>query len=68
MPAATILALAQHLCRKLVDTAYDCLNLALAEKGCGLLLTKDQRLMRKVQAVPQASGLVMALDALELSG
>jgi hypothetical protein len=67
VPAATLLAPAQHWCRELDHPAYDCLNLALAERRSAVMLTQGQRLLRKVQEVPQASGLAMALDSLELS-
>jgi predicted nucleic acid-binding protein len=68
VPAATLLNPAQRWCQELDHPAYDCLYLALAERRSAVVLTQDQRLLRKLQAVPKASGLVMALDALELAG
>lgn len=68
VPAAALLNPAQRWCRELDHPAYDCLYLALAERRSAVVLTQDQRLLRKVQSVPKASGLVMALDALELAG
>jgi predicted nucleic acid-binding protein len=47
--------------------AYDCLYLALAELRSAMLLTQDQRLLRKVQEVPQAAALAMAIEELVLS-
>ena len=60
-------SLLQSWFRELDHPADDCLDPALVEKCSALLLTQDQRLLRKVLVVPQASGLVMDLGALELS-
>jgi hypothetical protein len=44
--------------------ATDCLYLALAEQRSAVLLTQEQRLLRKVREVPQAAGLAMAIEEL----
>ena len=62
VPASVLLSTAQRWCRELDHPAYDCLYLALAEKRSAVLLTQDQRLLRKVQSVPEAVGLAMALE------
>lgn len=66
VPSAVLLARAQCWCQ-LDHPAYDCLYLALAELRSAVLLTKDQRLLRKVQAVPHAAGLAMAIEQLQLA-
>ena len=65
--AATLLKSAQRWCRALDHPAYDCLYLALAEMRSAVLLTQDQRLLRKLQTLPEAKGLAMAIDALVIS-
>ena len=67
VPSATLLARAQHWCQELDHPAYNCLYLALAELRSVVLLTQDQRLLRKVRAVPQATALAMAIEELVLS-
>jgi predicted nucleic acid-binding protein len=67
VPAAALLARAQRWCHVLDHPAYDCLYLALAELRSAMLLTQDQRLLRKVQEVPQAAALAMAIEELVLS-
>lgn len=67
VPSAVLLARAQCWCQLLDHPAYDCLYLALAELRSAVLLTKDQRLLRKVQAVPRAAGLAMAIEQLQLA-
>ena len=67
VPAAALLARAQRWCQVLDHPAYDCLYLALAELRSAMLLTQDQRLLRKVQEVPQAAALAMAIEELVLS-
>ena len=62
VPAATLLSAAQHWCRSLDYPVYDCLYLALAEQRSAILVTRDQRLLRKLQSVPEAAGLAMALE------
>jgi predicted nucleic acid-binding protein len=64
VPAASLLTRAQNWCRALDHPAYDCLYLALAEMRSAVLLTQDQRLLRKVESLPQSAGLAMALEAL----
>lgn len=66
VPSAALLAGALRWCKALDHPAYDCLYLALAELRSAVLLTQDQRLLRKVQQVPQAAGLVMAIQQLAL--
>jgi predicted nucleic acid-binding protein len=67
VPSAALLARAQGWCQMLDHPAYDCLYLALAEQRSAVLLTQDQRLLRKVQQVPQVAGLAMAIDQLVLA-
>ncbi|MEB3320022.1 MAG: type II toxin-antitoxin system VapC family toxin [Cyanobium sp.] len=67
VPSAALLARAQRWCQLLDHPAYDCLYLALAELRSAVLLTQDQRLLRKVQQVPQAAGLAMAIEQLPLA-
>ena len=62
VPAATLLSAAQRWCRSLDHRVYDCLYLALAEQRSAILVTRDQRLLRKLQSVPEAAGLAMALE------
>lgn len=68
VPSASLLIAAQRWCRQLDHPAYDCLYLALAEQRSAVLLTQDQRLLRKVESVPEAAGLVRPLDPPRLSG
>ena len=65
VPASTLLSAAQRWCLQLDHPAYDCLYLALAEQRSAVLLTQDQRLLRKVQSVPEAVGLVRSLERRE---
>ena len=62
VPAATLLSAAQRWCRSLDHPAHDCLYLALAEQRSASLVTRDQRLLRKLQSVQEAAGLAMALE------
>jgi predicted nucleic acid-binding protein len=64
VPTAALLTRAQIWCRALDHPVYDCLYLALAEMRSAVLLTQDQRLLRKLESLPNAAGLVMAIDAL----
>ncbi|MFM7732443.1 MAG: type II toxin-antitoxin system VapC family toxin [Cyanobium sp.] len=68
VPAATLLVTAQRWCLQLDHPAYECIYLALAELRSAVLLTQDQRLLRKLQEVPQAAGLAMAINELVLAG
>lgn len=63
VPSAALLAGALRWCKVLDHPAYDCLYLALAELRSAVLLTQDQRLLRKV---PRAAGLAMAIQELAL--
>ena len=67
VPAATLLKSAQRWCCALDHPAYDCLYLALAEMRSAVLLTQDQRLLRKLQTLPDVKGLAMAIDVLVIS-
>jgi predicted nucleic acid-binding protein len=60
--AAALLSSAQRWCRQLDHPAYDCLYLALAEQRSAVLLTQDQRLLRKLESVPDAADLAMPLE------
>lgn len=62
VPAAALLSSAQRWCRQLDHPAYDCLYLALAEQRSAVLLTQDQRLLRKLESVPEAADLAMPLE------
>jgi predicted nucleic acid-binding protein len=62
VPAAALLNSAQRWCRQLDHPAYDCLYLALAEQRSAVLLTQDQRLLRKLESVPEAAELAMPLE------
>ncbi len=62
--AAPLLSRAQNWCRALDHPAYDCLYLALAEMRSAVLLTQDQRLLKKLEPLPNAAGLVMAIETL----
>ncbi len=63
VPAAILLKSAQRWCRALDHPADDCLYLALAEMRSAVLLTQDQRLLKKSQTLPDIKGLAMAIDA-----
>ena len=65
--AAPLLARAQNWCPALDHPAYDCLYLALAEMRSAVLLTQDQRLLKKLEPLPNAAGLAMPIDALVIS-
>jgi rRNA-processing protein FCF1 len=65
--AAILLKSAQRWCRALDHPADDCLYLALAEMRSAVLLTQDQRLLKKSQTLPDVKGLAMAIDALVIS-
>lgn len=67
VPAAPLLSAAQRWCLALDHPVYDCLYLALAEQRSALLVTRDQRLLRKLQSVPEAAGLAMALERVALA-
>ncbi|MFM9101987.1 MAG: YgjP-like metallopeptidase domain-containing protein, partial [Cyanobium sp.] len=62
VPAAALLSSAQRWCRQLDHPAYDCLYLALAEQRSAVLLTQDQRLLRKLESAPDAADLAMPLE------
>ena len=62
VPAAALLSSAQRWCRQLDHPACDCLYLALAEQRSAVLLTQDQRLLRKLESVPEAADLAMPLE------
>ena len=59
-PASALLARAAHWCRELDHPAYDCLDVALAERERATLITADQRLLRKLQE--PRSGLPAVVD------
>ncbi len=65
--AAPLLSRAEHWCRALDHPAYDCLYLALAEMRSAVLLTQDQRLLKKLEPLPNAAGLARAIEALVIS-
>ena len=67
VPAATLLRTAQRWCRALDHPASDCLYLALAEMRSTVLLTQDQRPLNKLQTLPDAADLAMAIDTLVIS-
>ena len=62
VPAAALLSSAQRWCRQLDHPAYDCLYLALAQQRSAVLLTQDQRLLRKLESMPDAADLAMPLE------
>lgn len=63
VPSASLLQAAHRWCRLLDHPAYDCLYLALAEREGTSLITQDQRLLRKLQATPEARSLALPLEA-----
>lgn len=65
--AAPLLTRAQHWCRALDHPAYECLHLALAEMRSAVMLIQDQRLLLKLESLPHAAGLAMAIDALVIA-
>jgi predicted nucleic acid-binding protein len=67
VPAGPLLTRAQNWCRALDHPAYDCLYLALAEMRSAVLLTQDQRLLKKLESLPNAAGLAMAIEALVIA-
>ena len=48
VPSALLLREARRWCRQLDHPSYDCLDLALAAQRSAVLITRDQRLVRKV--------------------
>lgn len=69
VPAAILLKTAQRWCRALDHPADDCLYLALAEMCSAVLLTQDQRLLKKLQTLPDVKGerFLLGLRQLQLS-
>jgi len=63
LPAASLLAAAHRWCLRLDHPAYDCLYLALAERERVPLITQDQRLLQKLENIPEARRLALALEA-----
>lgn len=63
VPAATLLPAARRWSQRLDHPADDCLYLALAEARNTRLITRDQRLLRRLGQDPQAAGLAVALEA-----
>lgn len=61
--AATLLPAARRWSQRLDHPAYDCLYLALAEARHTRLITRDQRLLRRLGQDPRAAGLAVALEA-----
>jgi len=60
VPAIALLP-AQLLCRLLDHPATDCLELALAGRQNAVLLTQEEHLLRKLESLPQATTLALAL-------
>lgn len=62
MPAAALLQPAKCWCQLLNHPATDGLDLALAERQNAVLLTRDRRLLRKLESVPQAKAMARPLE------
>jgi predicted nucleic acid-binding protein len=63
VPAATLLPAARRWSQRLDHPGCDCLYLALAEARNARLITRDQRLLRRLERDPQTAGLAVALEA-----
>lgn len=61
--APDLLPAARRWSQRLDHPADDCLYLALAEARNTRLITRDQRLLRRLGKDPQAAGLAVALEA-----
>ena len=66
VPATPLLRKAQHWSRRLDHPVYDCLYLALAEARNGSVITKDQRLLRRLAKDSEAAGLAVDLEVLRV--
>lgn len=66
VPSSSLLEAARRWCQSLDHPAYDCLYLALAQQRSAILVTQDQRLLRKLQSTPEASGLAVPLAKLPM--